>query len=174
MLIGVGGVVAMLGSRSGSRPVVVLVVDDEVVVRMSMADLLQDAGFHVVEAHDGIEALAILEIRSDVQALVTDVAMPNMNGITLAKIVHQRWSEIGIVVTSGALPPGIALELPPGARFLRKPYRVQKLLDELETVLPQVAADSAPIALHSIATLHPGNMHGAGGLAQPLSDPEKD
>src|SRR5918993_467764 len=74
--------------------------------------------YHVVDARDGVEAIAILEVRDDVSAVFTDVAMPNMNGIQLAKIVSQQWPHIGIVVTSGALPPGVALDLPPGARFV--------------------------------------------------------
>jgi CheY-like chemotaxis protein len=64
-----------------ARPVVILVVEDEMIVRISATDILQDAGFHVVEARDGVEALAILEMRDDVAVLFTDVAMPNMNGV---------------------------------------------------------------------------------------------
>ena len=59
-----------------ARPVVILVVEDELIVRMSTTDILQDAGFHVVGARDGVEALAILELRDDVAAVFTDVPCP--------------------------------------------------------------------------------------------------
>ena len=157
--------------ESDIQPAVVLIVEDEMLLRMSAADLLQEAGFHVVEAHDGVEALAVLEVRRDVGVLFSDATMPNMNGIALAKIVHERWPHIGIVITSGAMPPEVRLELPPGARFVRKPYRRETLISELRAVLPLKESGTNP-ALHSFATARPG-MHGAGGLAQPLPEPEE-
>ena len=153
-----------------ARAVVILVVEDEMIVRMSATDILQDAGFHVVEARDGVEALAILEMRDDVAALFTDVAMPNMNGVALAKIVSNRWPNVGIVIASGAMPLGMKLELPTGARFIQKPYMPNTLQQGIEAVLPRV---SGPAALHSIPTVHAGRMHGAGGIAQPLAEPDE-
>jgi len=153
-----------------TETVVVLLVEDEMLVRMSATDILQDAGYHVVEAREGVEAIAMLELRDDVSALFTDIAIPSMNGIALARIVSERWPHIGIVVTSGALPHGLRLELPPGARFLAKPYSADALLREIESVLPRLGA---PLQLKSIPTLQAGKEHGAGGLAQPLSEPEK-
>jgi CheY-like chemotaxis protein len=129
------------------------------------ACVLPDAGFHVVEARDGVKALATLELRDDVGAVFTHVAMPNMNGMALAKIV-----DIGIVVTSGAIPPELKFELPAGARFLQKPYRAGTLGQEIQAVLPLV---SAPVALHSVPTIQAGRMHGAGGIAQPVAEPQK-
>ena len=58
------------------KGVVILLAEDEMLVRMAATDILQEAGYHVLEARDGVEALAVLEIRNDVAALVTDVAMP--------------------------------------------------------------------------------------------------
>jgi two-component system, response regulator PdtaR len=151
--------------------VIVLVAEDEILVRIAAADFLQEAGYHVVDARDGVEAIAILEVRDDVSAVFTDVAMPNMNGIQLAKIVSQRWPHIGIVVTSGALPPGVALDLPPGARFVAKPYNPDTVLQEIAAVASTQVG--SPVALQSIPTLQPGKPHGAGGLAQPLPEPEE-
>jgi two-component system, response regulator PdtaR len=157
--------------RSGQdKPLVVLVVEDEMIVRLSATDILQDAGYHVIEARDGVEAIAILELRDDVAALFTDVGLPNMNGVMLARIVSERWPHVGIVVTSGAIPAGVKLELPAGARFIQKPYTQAIILQEIEAVLPRV---SGPVALKSIPTLQAGKMHGAGGLAQPLAQPDE-
>jgi CheY-like chemotaxis protein len=94
------------------------------------------AGARVLEARDGVEAIAMIELRDDVAALFTDVTMPNMNGIALAHVVGARWPHIGNVVTSGALPPNVKLELPQGARFLAKPSSKQ-LLQEFKPCCPR-------------------------------------
>lgn len=125
----------------------------------------------MVQARDGVEALAILALREDVALVFTDISMQNMNGITLAKVVTERWPEIAIIITSGALPPGVQLEMPPGARFLAKPYTAERLLREIETALPALSA--TPLALPSLPNVQPGKPHGAGGLAQPLQELEE-
>ena len=153
-----------------SGPTVILIVEDEMIVRLSTTDILQDAGYLVLEARDGVEAIAVIELRDDVAALFTDVTMPNMNGVALARVVRERWPHIGIVVTSGALPPNVKLELPDGARFLAKPYKPKQLLQEIQAVLPLVGS---AVAIRSLPTMQPGKMHGAGGLAQALSEPEE-
>ena len=158
-------------SSPETQTVVILIVEDEILVRMSISDILQDAGYHIVEARDGVEALALLEVRDDVAALLTDVTMPNMNGIALAKIVSERWPNVGIVVTSGALPQGVQLGLPPRARFVPKPYQHEALLREIAAVLPMRSGNL--VALQSIPTRQAGKVHGAGGLAQPLAEPEE-
>src|SRR5215203_2466896 len=85
--------------------VAVLVVDDETLVRMYATETMDDAGYQVYEARDGQEALTILEVRGDaIRALITDLAMPNLGGLDLARIVSTRWPHIGIVFTSGYEP----------------------------------------------------------------------
>jgi len=69
-----------LEPSDASKPVVILIVEDEMIVRRSTTDILQDAGYLVLEARDGVEAIAVIELRDDVAALFTDVTMPNMNG----------------------------------------------------------------------------------------------
>jgi hypothetical protein len=81
--------------------VVVLVVEDETLIRLLANDMLSEAGYRVLEARDGQEALTILEVHADVRALFTDVTMPNVDGLSLAKIVSERWPQIGILLTSG-------------------------------------------------------------------------
>jgi two-component system, response regulator PdtaR len=100
----------------------ILMVEDEALVRVLGAAMLTDAGFRVVEAGDSSEALEFLESDSDVQLLFTDVSLPGgIDGLALARRVHDRWPRIGIIVVSGkslARPD----ELPAGSRFYRKPY----------------------------------------------------
>ncbi len=72
---------------------VVLVVEDETLVRMFMADFLDEAGFKVFEAVHADEALTVLQARPDIQAVITDIEMPagSMNGLKLAQTIQERW-----------------------------------------------------------------------------------
>jgi CheY-like chemotaxis protein len=82
----------------------VLVVEDEMVLRMRAADIVEDAGFSAIEAVNADEAMAILESRSDIAVLFTDIQMPgSMDGLKLAHAVHARWPNIKIVLVSGQL-----------------------------------------------------------------------
>jgi CheY-like chemotaxis protein len=155
--------------------IVVLVAEDETLVRLLANDILTEAGYRVLEARDGQEALTILEVHGDIRALLTDVSMPHVDGISLANIVRGRWPHVAIVVASGAMPERANPRIPEFARFVPKPYSTERLLRELEAALGQVPerpVSAAPVALTNIANLHAGQMHGAGGLAQPL--PEAD
>jgi two-component system, response regulator PdtaR len=165
----------MTDADSGDA-VVVLVAEDETLVRLLASDILSEAGYRVLEARDGQEALTILEVHDDVRGLVTDVSMPNVDGLSLAAIVRKRWPRIGIVVASGAMPEGRKLDIPDYARLVPKPYSPDRLVAALEAAIANtadLAASAAPVALTSIPTLQAGQMHGAGGLAQPLPEPEE-
>ena len=84
------------------RPVV-LIVEDEFLVRMDTRDAVETAGFDVLEAGDADEAIAILTARNDVSLIFTDVHMPgSMDGLKLAHFVRDRWPPVKIVATSGA------------------------------------------------------------------------
>jgi CheY-like chemotaxis protein len=101
---------------------VVLLVEDEPLVRMCAADILEDEGFEVIEAATAPAALSILEKRDDVTAVFTDIEMPGgMNGLELAGIVHARWPHIALVVTSGRYRVG-SDHLPGDGVFIGKPY----------------------------------------------------
>lgn len=162
-----------MANRDSGSAAVVLVVEDETLVRLLANDILTNAGYRVLEARDGQEALTVLEVHSGVSALLTDVTMPNLDGLALTKIVRARWPHIGIVVCSGLAKP---TTLPPGVRFMSKPYAPEAVVHELEKVLDatgHIQTSAAPVSLQSIANLHAGQMHGAGGLAQPVAEPEK-
>lgn len=100
---------------------VVLVVEDEFLLRMDAADMIAAAGFEVVEAADADAAIEILEARNDIAVIFTDIQMPgSMDGLKLARAVRGRWPPIKIIATSG-LHVGES-DLPEGGRFLPKPY----------------------------------------------------
>jgi CheY-like chemotaxis protein len=115
----------------------VLVVDDEPFVRMLIADVLDEAGFEVVEASDAQTALKRLELASDVQVLFTDTNMPpGMNGLELAEQVAQRWPQVGIVVSSGYERPSNE-QIADGGIFVPKPFRPEDVVRAVQTVAPR-------------------------------------
>ena len=101
---------------------VVLVVDDEALVRMMAVDLFEDLGFEVLDAHGGEAALAVLEARPDVSLLFTDCRMPGMTGPELAAIAAARWPQLRIVLVTGY----VNVE-PKGWPLLGKPYQTADL-----------------------------------------------
>jgi CheY-like chemotaxis protein len=80
----------------------VLIVEDEFLVRIDAADMVRAGGFEVVEAADADEAIEILETRSDIAVVFTDIQMPvSIDGLELARAVRGRWPPIKIIATSG-------------------------------------------------------------------------
>jgi len=112
-------------SQSG---LTVLVVEDEALIRADIADSLADAGMTVLEAADADEAIRILESRTDIRIVFTDVNMPgSMDGLRLAAFVRDRWPPVQLIVTSGHVAVRNE-DLPAGARFLRKPYGAPEII----------------------------------------------
>jgi CheY-like chemotaxis protein len=106
---------------SGQKPVV-LVVEDESLIRTSAVDMVELAGFEAIEASDADEAIRILESRNDIRAVFTDLQMPgSIDGLRLAQVVRNRWPPVALIVTSGRTQISEA-DLPSGGRFLGKPY----------------------------------------------------
>lgn len=104
------------------RTQVVLIVEDEFLIRMHAVDMVAAAGFEVVEAWNADEAIEILESRCDITLVFTDVQMPgSMDGLKLVRTVRGRWPPIKIIATSGHLNVR-ETDLPEGGRFLPKPY----------------------------------------------------
>ncbi len=124
------------------RPLV-LVVEDEVLVRMMLADVLEDAGFRVVEAAHADEALLVLTALDGVTAVVTDVEMPagSIDGFELARRVREE-RRIGVLIVSGRARPG-AGQLPEGAHFIAKPVQPETLVGLLKTLIPAGTAEGS-------------------------------
>jgi len=122
----------------------VLVVEDEMVLRMRAADIVEDAGFTPIEAVNADEAIAILESRSDIAVLFTDIQMPgSMDGLKLAHAVHARWPDIKIVLVSGQVKPTDA-ERPADSRFFGKPLGVEQMIAELQSMVGMGALEIFP------------------------------
>lgn len=127
---------ARSGSMKPRAPVlsqpVVLLVEDEPLVRLTQVDILREAGFWVAEADDAFE---ILRRRQDVSVVLTDVDMPgSLDGFEFARLVAQGWPDVGVLVISGKAFPEEG-DLPPSAQFLAKPVRPEVLVETLEAVM---------------------------------------
>jgi CheY-like chemotaxis protein len=123
---------AMGRAYSGPRHVV-LVVEDEYLIRANAVEMVEEAGFEAIAVCDADEAIRILEDRNDIRA---NVQMPgSIDGLRLAWVVSKRWPPVALIVTSGRLRISEA-DLPSGGRFLGKPYQSS----ELEAALHEVIA----------------------------------
>jgi CheY-like chemotaxis protein len=116
-------------------PAVVLVVEDEMLLRMRVVDMVEDAGYTPLEAVDADEAVAILESRSDIALLFTDIQMPgSMDGLGLAHCVHDRWPPIKIILVSGQVTP-TAIDIPADSRFFGKPLENKAMIAQLRSMI---------------------------------------
>ena len=110
---------------------VILIAEDEFLLRMDSVEILEDAGFDVIPAASADEAIAVLSARADIHLVFTDIQMPgSMDGLKLARFVRNRWPPIKIVATSGHVRAA-GDDLPEGSVFLPKPYRGAELIATL-------------------------------------------
>ena len=117
------------------RPVV-LVVEDEFLVRMQAVDMIEEAGFDAIEANNADEAIRLLETRKDIRIVFTDIEMPgSMDGLRLARAIRDRWPPIELILTSGKHQFS-SNEIPARGHFVPKPYS----FDALATTLRKLAA----------------------------------
>jgi CheY-like chemotaxis protein len=118
---------SLAGVKKGAEMVrltpVILIVEDELLLRMDSAEIIENAGFEVIQAADADEAIAILIAQPNIHVVFTDIQMPgSMDGLKLARFVRNRWPPIKIIATSG-LARLEDDDLPAGSVFLPKPYR---------------------------------------------------
>jgi CheY-like chemotaxis protein len=110
---------------------VILIVEDELLLRMDSAEVIENAGFEVIQAANADEAIAILTGQPNIHVVFTDIQMPGtMDGLKLARFVRDRWPPIKIVATSGLVQVGED-DLPAGSLFLLKPYRGDEVVAAL-------------------------------------------
>jgi CheY-like chemotaxis protein len=118
-----------------AAPPIVLVVEDEMLLRMRAVDMVEDAGYTSVEAVDADEALGILESRSDISLLFSDIQMPgSMDGLKLAFVVYERWPIIKIILVSGQLKLS-EIDIPADSRFFGKPLVVKEMIAEMRAIV---------------------------------------
>jgi CheY-like chemotaxis protein len=127
----------MTSASDPPRPaIVVLVAEDDILIRMMAVDALTDAGFAVIEVGHADDALNILSAQAqEVRALFTDIHMPGtMTGLELAHHVRYNWPWIAIIVASGKAQPD-SKEMPAGTRFLSKPYQADNVVQHVRELV---------------------------------------
>ena len=125
---------ATVPSEKAERPRAILVVEDEILVRLMIADEFRTVGFVVLEAVNADEALVVLHGPEPVDLLLTDVRMPGTaDGLTLAAAARASWPELKIILVSAHLPNGPAAGV--ADAFFAKPYDVSALIDRVKKLL---------------------------------------
>lgn len=128
-----------MATQSPNRPSPVLVVEDEALVRLYADDLLEEAGFEVIDAANADAALQIMADRPDVRLLFTDIQMPGrIDGMELARFVHEHWPHVLLLVTSGNPRP--ASEIADHGHFLAKPYMPDEVIREISNLAQEADA----------------------------------
>jgi DNA-binding NtrC family response regulator len=108
----------------------ILIVEDEFLVNWSIAEELRLQGCETISAFNADEAVEILQSRSDIEVVFTDIDMPgSMDGLRLAAAIRNRWPPIQVIVTSGKIAP---TALPHQVSFLPKPFTVQDVVQKVE------------------------------------------
>jgi len=114
-------------------PHAILIVENDPLLKLLTVDIVESAGFVALPADSADEAVAILEARSDIALLLTDINMPgSMDGLKLAHAVRNRWPPIKIIVVSSRAPD---CDLPTDSRFFAKPYHAEKLISEIRSLI---------------------------------------
>ena len=113
---------------------VILTVEDEFFISEYLRLLLEVAGYEVIPTYCADEAIAVLERRSDVHTIITDINMPgSMDGLRLAAAVRDRWPPIKIIVVTGHKPPELD-ELPSDSLFVAKPYTAERMIGAVSEI----------------------------------------
>ncbi|TQF38569.1 chemotaxis protein CheY [Bradyrhizobium sp. UNPF46] len=111
---------------------VILIVEDDLLIRMNAIDMVRQMGIDVLEAADADEAVKLLESVPEITVVFTDIQMPgSMDGLRLAEVIRHRWPPVLLLITSGQVSPAAA-DIPPGAQFIPKPYFSAQLHEQLE------------------------------------------
>jgi two-component sensor histidine kinase/FixJ family two-component response regulator len=165
-------------------PSVVLVVEDELMLRMRAVDIVADAGFTPIEAINADEALRILEGREDISVLFTDIQMPgSMDGLKLAHLAHKRWPHIKIILVSGQIAVTDE-DKPDDSKFFPKPIEIQQMILELQgmvgagalEVLPSLSDENGSLTKENRELryqLQQAGAHAKALLLKTVSDTEK-
>ena len=112
---------------------VVLIVEDEPLLRLSAASMIEEAGFDTLAARSADEAIAFLETDARIGIVFADINLPgSMDGLRLAAVVRNRWPPVELLLTSGRIVVN-SNDLPERGRFLPKPYSTVQLVQALQS-----------------------------------------
>ena len=111
----------------------ILVVDDDELVRSCLTEMLSDAGYEVVETGDPVDALGLPEAVGPPDVLITDIDLRSeLNGFEVASYAHHLWPKVQIILISGLSADHTGQSLDPRDRFIQKPFSSGRLLGTIE------------------------------------------
>ena len=120
---------AGMETESASSQPIGMVLDDDALVRESVAEVLEDVCDRVYRASDGVEGMELLLLHPDISVVVTDIAMPRLDGIGFASQARRLHPELKVLFLSGLQRP------PPSEEFLAKPFPARALVSALHHLL---------------------------------------
>ena len=125
----------------------VLVVEDQILIRLNALDFVSAAGFEGIDATNADDAVRILKARADISIVFTDIEMPgSMDGLKLAHYISERYPKVRVIVTSGkAIIKDI--QLPVGHKFYSKPYDEEEIVGEMKRMISGIGSGSREIRL---------------------------
>ena len=135
-------------------PTVILVVEDEALLRLLLMDVLEEAGFAVIEACTADDAVLLLAHRPDIRLVFTDVDMPGvLDGFQLAQYVQDHHRDVAVIIGSGKCRPGPE-DITPGTIFLQKPYSTSALVNHVRRMTSREQGGARSPPLPSSASRH--------------------
>jgi CheY-like chemotaxis protein len=130
------GIVVNETTRSDDDRPVILLVEDEALTIMDLGDVLEDGGYETVQCASAERALGILQARTDICGLITDVELSGkVNGFDLANAVSEARPTLPIVIVSGRAAPDPD-RIPAGARFISRPCTGDDILQQIQSLMP--------------------------------------
>jgi CheY-like chemotaxis protein len=132
-LRGTNALAVRLVCVSRSKLVAILIVEDELLLRMDISDDLERHGYEVLQATNADDAIKVLEARDDIRTIFTDIDLPgSTDGLKLAAAVRHRWPPINIIITTGMKAPH-ADDMPVRSLFVGKPYQNPQVLKAIRS-----------------------------------------
>jgi len=125
------------GNPAAHPPSTVLMVEDDTLLRLTIAELLRESGYRVIEACTSTEALDVLRGGPHVDLLFSDIQMPDeMDGVGLASFTREHAPDTKVILTTGGpRPEQLDRELGTQVPMLLKPYRLTELVRQIERLL---------------------------------------
>ena len=127
------------------RPIILL-IEDEPLQRIFLSDLIEEAGFEVIEVGSAEQGVAVLEARTDIRIVFADLDMPrSIDGLRIAAAIRDRWPPIEIILTSGRTSPAMEM-IPARSCFVAKPYVTSQIVSAIQSFAADNARDAVEVA----------------------------
>ncbi|AWN36283.1 response regulator [Methylobacterium radiodurans] len=156
-----------------SEPDAILIAEGDALIRMVMVDMLSDAGFTVVAVADAAGALAVLETRAEIRALITGRTLTALgDGIGLIQRARVGWPGLALLITSGSASD-LTSQIPTGVRIVWKPFHYHVLA---QVIAQEIRGSDGPSAIPLLPEGLPTSpaQPGLAAAAAPVREPDRN